>query len=247
MLILALDTSGPEAGVALMRDGALIYEATAVNKLTHSVNLMPMVEEALLRAGQSVGDVSLLAAVVGPGSFTGVRIGVSAVKAMAFARQRPVIGVNALEALAHGLVGEDRLICPIRDARAGQVYGAAFFRGERLMADAALKLPDYLRAIAPLGDKAVFVETAQPHAGEHRGDPGGQGLLRACAPEPAEAGQRRAPCLAQKGRSLRSRQSQPLLPAPAPGGAGEDGPRWLSPACAGRSPATLTASNTSSR
>lgn len=157
MLILALDTSGPEAGVALMRDGALIYEATAVNKLTHSVNLMPMVEEALLRAGQSVGDVSLLAAVVGPGSFTGVRIGVSAVKAMAFARQRPVIGVNALEALAHGLVGEDRLICPIRDARAGQVYGAAFFRGERLMADAALKLPDYLRAIAPLGDKAVFV------------------------------------------------------------------------------------------
>lgn len=157
MLILALDTSGPEAGVALMRDGALIYEATTVNKLTHSVNLMPMVEEGLLRAGHGIGDVSLFAAVVGPGSFTGVRIGVAAVKAMAFAREKPVIPVNALEALAFGLSGDERLICPIRDARAGQVYGAAFMGGKRLMDDAALKLADYLHVITKLGDRPVFI------------------------------------------------------------------------------------------
>ena len=83
MKILAVDTSGPVAGVAVLRDGALAYEATAVNKMTHSVNMMPMVEEALNRSGMTIGEIDLFAAVVGPGSFTGVRIGVSAVKGMA--------------------------------------------------------------------------------------------------------------------------------------------------------------------
>ena len=157
MIILALDTSGPSAGVAVMREAELIYEATVINALTHSVNIMPMVEEALLRSGLAIGDVSLFAAVVGPGSFTGVRIGVATVKAMAQALNIPCIGVNALEALARGLGGTPRLVCPIRDARVHQVYGAAFRDGRRVMEDRVLKLPDYLDKIRLLGDAFCFV------------------------------------------------------------------------------------------
>lgn len=157
MLILALDSSGPSAGVALMRGGSLVYEATAINRLTHSANLLPMVEEALLRSGHTLEQVDLFAAVRGPGSFTGVRIGISAVKGMAQALGRPCIGINALEALAMGMADDQALICPIRDARVGQVYGAAFRAGERLMEDVALKLPLYLERIAAFEGSPLFV------------------------------------------------------------------------------------------
>jgi len=157
VIILALDTSGPSAGVAVMRETELIYEATVINALTHSVNIMPMAEEALARSGLAIGDVSLLAAVVGPGSFTGVRIGVATVKAMAQALDIPCIGVNALEALARGLGRTPGLVCPIRDARVRQVYGAAFRDGLRVMEDRVLKLPEYLDLIQSLGDAFCFV------------------------------------------------------------------------------------------
>ena len=157
MLILSIDTSGPSCGVALMEDGLLLYEATANNKLTHSVNLMPMVEEALLKGGRKIEEVNLLACVQGPGSFTGVRIGVAAVKGMAHALKIPCLGVNALEALAAGVSFEQGVICPIRDARVHQVYGAAFSNGERLMDDEAAKIEDYLEKIQLLGSRFLFV------------------------------------------------------------------------------------------
>ena len=100
MNLLAVDTSGPVAGVAVLKDGEVAYEGAAVNRLTHSVNLMPMIEEALGRAGLDVSEIGLYAAVTGPGSFTGVRIGVSAVKGMAHGAGKPCVGVDALEALA---------------------------------------------------------------------------------------------------------------------------------------------------
>lgn len=163
MKILAVDTSGPVAGVAVLRDGVLAYEATAVNKMTHSVNMMPMVEEALNRSGIAIEEIDLFAAVVGPGSFTGVRIGVSAVKGMAHGAGKPCIGVDALESLAAGLCGVEGIICPIQDARAGQVYGAAFRAGMppvRLLPDMAEKLPDYLHQVleaAAETDKLYFL------------------------------------------------------------------------------------------
>ncbi len=155
MIILAMDTSGPVAGVAVMKDGALAYEGAAVNKMTHSVSMLPMVEEALTRSGLTVSDVDLYAAVTGPGSFTGVRIGVSAIKGMAHGAGKPCIGVDALEALASGLCMTTGVICPIQDARAGQVYGAAFRSGMppvRLLPDMAEKLPDYLDKVLALAD-----------------------------------------------------------------------------------------------
>ncbi len=147
MNLLAVDTSGPVAGVAVLRDGEVAYEGAAVNRLTHSVNLMPMIEEALGRAGLDVSDIDYYASVTGPGSFTGVRIGVSAVKGMAHGANKPCIGVDALEALAMGACTAGALICPIQDARAGQVYGAAFLPGlppVRVLDNMAEKLPVFI-------------------------------------------------------------------------------------------------------
>jgi len=147
MIILAVDTSGPVCGVAVQRDGQVLYEGAAVNKHTHSASLLPMIAEALTRCGMSTQDVDLFAAVVGPGSFTGVRIGVSTIKGIAHGTGKPCTGVNALRALAAGISQTDALICPIQDARAGQVYGAAFACGmppERVLDDRAAKLDAYL-------------------------------------------------------------------------------------------------------
>ena len=162
MILMCVDTSGPSAGLALVRDGELIYEATLVNSLTHSVNLMPMAEEALRSSGLEMKDIGLFAAVAGPGSFTGVRIGVAAVQGMAQGLNKLCLPVNALEALAFGLLCDEPVICPIRDARAGQVYGAAFRAGQRLMEDAVLKLPEYLEEIRPMGERFVFIGDGVP-------------------------------------------------------------------------------------
>ena len=121
MLIFSLDTSGPTAGVALWLDGTIVYEAVVKNKMTHSESIMPMTEEAYLRAGLNVKDTDYFCAVTGPGSFTGVRIGVTAVKAMAHAAKKPCIEVRALEAMARSAGFPFGLVCPMQDARAGQV------------------------------------------------------------------------------------------------------------------------------
>lgn len=156
MIILALDTSGPVAGVALWQDGRIRYEAMAVNKMTHSVSMLPMTEEALRRTEIKKEQLSLLAVTVGPGSFTGVRIGVSTIKGMSHALGIPCAAVDALEATAAGMDSFGDVICPIQDARVHQVYGAAFRKGERLTEDMALPLDEYLERICPLGDSFVF-------------------------------------------------------------------------------------------
>jgi tRNA threonylcarbamoyladenosine biosynthesis protein TsaB len=165
MNILALDTSGPVAGVAILKNGEAAYEAMAVNRFTHSVSLLPMVEEGFTRSGLTIKDIDLFAVTVGPGSFTGVRIGVSTVKGMAHGAGKPCIGINALEALASGIPFFDGTVCPIQDARAGQVYGAAFKAGlppQRLMADEALKLPEYLNKLEAFPGPCLFVGDGVP-------------------------------------------------------------------------------------
>ena len=160
MNILALDTSGPVAGVAIVKNGEAVYEASATNRFTHSVSLMPMVEEGFIHTGLSVKDIDLFAVTIGPGSFTGVRIGVSTVKGLAHGAGKPCIGINALESLAAGHPFFQGTVCPIQDARAGQVYGAAFEAGlppKRSMEDAALKLDEYMHKLHPLKAPYLFV------------------------------------------------------------------------------------------
>lgn len=159
MNILMIDTSGPACGVALMRDGRPVCEMVLNSGLTHSQRVMPMLDSALTLAGMTMEDIDLFGAVVGPGSFTGVRIGVSTVKALAHAKGKPCIGVDALEALAANIADFDGVVCPILDARAQQVYGAMFEAGfppVRLMEDTAEKLSVFLDRVEATGRDAMF-------------------------------------------------------------------------------------------
>lgn len=160
MNILMIDTSGPACGVALSRDGKLVCEQELTSGMTHSQRMMPMVDSALSLSGMTIGQIDLFGAVVGPGSFTGVRIGVSTVKALAHASGKPCGGVDALEALAANVTGFDGVVCPILDARAQQVYGAMFEAGfppVRRMEDEAMKLTEYLDRVEATGKRALFL------------------------------------------------------------------------------------------
>ncbi len=166
MKLLAIDTSGPVCGVAILDGAAIVYEAATVNRMTHSVNLLPMIDNALVATGLRLGDMDRLACVTGPGSFTGVRIGVSTLKGLAHGADKPCAAVNALEAMAAGAGEFAGIICPIQDARAGQVYGAAFRhadgRPERLMPDTPLKLEEYVERIRAFGDRFLFLGDGMP-------------------------------------------------------------------------------------
>ena len=159
MILLALSTSGRAASAALLKDGVPLAEATRDAGLTHSETILPLTCELLEAHGLAPSDIDVFAADVGPGSFTGVRIGVSAVKGMAHGAGKPCVGVDALEALAAGVCLTDALICPIQDARAGQVYGAAFLAGMppvRMLPNMAEALPVYLdRALAVAGERRL--------------------------------------------------------------------------------------------
>ena len=162
MKILVIDTSGPVCGTAVMDEGRVYSEFTAQNRNTHSANLMPMVEAVLNAAGAELKDLDAIAAVTGPGSFTGVRIGVATAKGLAHGAGLPCIAVDALEALSASAGSFDGVICPIQDARAGQVYGAAFRAGERLTGDAPMKLDEYLETVKSLGERFLFVGDGVP-------------------------------------------------------------------------------------
>jgi len=160
MNILMIDTSGPACGVAVAVDGKIVCEMQLTSGKTHSQRVMPMVDQALSMCEMTTADIDLFGAVVGPGSFTGVRIGVATVKALAHAAGKPCIGVDALEALAANVTGFDGVICPILDARAQQVYGAMFQCGMppvRLMDDEAEKLTAFLDRVDAMGTEALFL------------------------------------------------------------------------------------------
>ena len=126
MLTLAFESSAKAASVALVRDGSLISQYSQCSALTHSRTLLPMAEDMLKNAELSLRDVDLFAVAHGPGSFTGIRIGVSTVKGLAWASGKPCVGVSTLEAMAwHGL-SAGGVICPVMDARRNQVYNALF-------------------------------------------------------------------------------------------------------------------------
>lgn len=145
-----------------MDENRVYGEFTAQNKNTHSASLMPMTETVLKAAGAELKELDAVAAVTGPGSFTGVRIGVATAKGLAHGAGLPCIPVDALEALNESAGDFDGLVCPIQDARAGQVYGAAFRKGERLTEDTAVKLEDFLVRIGNLGNRFLFLGDGVP-------------------------------------------------------------------------------------
>lgn len=163
MKILAVDSTAKTASAALCDGERLLAEYTLNNGNTHSETLLPMVESILNAFGMKPHDVDLFACSAGPGSFTGVRIGVATIKGLAFGSGRPAVGVSTLEALAYNLDFGDnaaekeapKIICPVMDARRGQLYTARFARRsgelERLTPDRAIAYSEFESETLPLG------------------------------------------------------------------------------------------------
>ena len=161
MLILAFETSAKSCSAAIHDGKSLLAESYQNSGLTHSQTLMVMAEDLLKVCGKSAADVTHLAAAAGPGSFTGIRIGVSAAKGFAWGAELPVYGVSTLEAMALGLGVMDGYICCCMDARRNQVYNAIFLaeNGElkRISEDRAIALSDLKNELAHLDGPIYLV------------------------------------------------------------------------------------------
>ena len=146
MLILAFETSAKAASVALHDGQKLLGESYQNTGLTHSQTLMVMAEDMLKAAGKTMADVTAVAVAEGPGSFTGVRIGVAAAKGLAWGKELPCYGVSTLEAMALSFGVYEGLVVPVMDARRNQVYTATFLakdgKLERLCEDRAISLEE---------------------------------------------------------------------------------------------------------
>ena len=146
MLLLAFETSAKAASVALTQDGRLLGESYQNTGLTHSQTLMVMAEDLLKQCGKKTDDVTAVAVAEGPGSFTGVRIGVAAAKGFAWGAELPCVGVSTLEAMVKTLGVWQGWVCPVMDARRSQVYNALFYvnqgKPERMTPDRAIALSD---------------------------------------------------------------------------------------------------------
>ena len=131
MKILAIDSTAHTSSVAVLENDKLIALYTVNTDNTHSETLLPMVKSALLTANVTIDEIDAFAASNGPGSFTGVRIGASTVKGLAFGKNKICVEVSTIEALSYNLEGFDGIICPIMNARRGQVYTGIFKGGKR--------------------------------------------------------------------------------------------------------------------
>lgn len=162
MLILAIESSAAAASAAVCRDGRLIGQYIQQCGLTHSQTLLPMAMDLLRNTALTLEEVDALAVSVGPGSFTGVRIGVATVKGLCWGAEKPAVGVSTLEAMAWNGVcaGEDAVVCCAMDARRDQIYNALF----RIRDGAPLRLcPDRAASLEEVGaelknfGKRIFV------------------------------------------------------------------------------------------
>jgi len=146
MKILALESSAKAASCALVADGVPLATAWQATGLTHSRTLLPMVQDMLRNSELSLADVDAVAVAAGPGSFTGLRIGLAAVKGLAWAADKPCIGVSTLESMAHPLRHVDGVIVCAMDARRQQIYNAVFLADDgaltRLREDRAISLEE---------------------------------------------------------------------------------------------------------
>ena len=181
MNIVAIDTSGPVASCAVMKDGEIVHAISMNQGLTHSETIMPALDESMFAAGLTAKEVDVFAAVAGPGSFTGVRIGVCAVKGLAHAYNTPCVQIDALEALAMNFQHFNGIACPILDARRNQVYCAAFDMKnglpERILEDDAIEIGAFLEKL-PRDRKLVFLgDGLRVHAQKIRETLGEQAII----------------------------------------------------------------------
>lgn len=165
MIILAIDSTAVTATVALLDNENVIGVSSVHNKLTHSEKLLPMIDELLKNSGFSIDDIDLYAVSEGPGSFTGVRIGIATVKGLSFEKNTPVAGVSALEALAENMrisdeTCEEYVLSPSMDARRNELYNAFFsYKGnkiERITQDRAISCEEVFEELKKISKPVII-------------------------------------------------------------------------------------------
>ena len=161
MLILAFETSAKAASVALLEDGKLLGESYQNTGLTHSQTIMVMAEDLLKQCGKTVADVTAVAVANGPGSFTGIRIGVAAAKGFAWGAELPCVGASTLASMAVGLGIWQGYVCPVMDARRSQVYNALYHvdcgKYTRIREDRAISLRELGEDVKNLSEPIFLV------------------------------------------------------------------------------------------
>jgi tRNA threonylcarbamoyladenosine biosynthesis protein TsaB len=181
MTLLAIDTTAVVATVALFQDGKLVCEREADAGKKHAETLLPLIDELLEENGVRIQQIDLFAVDVGPGSFTGVRIGTSLVNALAFATGKKIVPVDSLMTLACAAQETQRPVCAMIDARNGNAYAALYQGGRTLIAPCAVETSAFL---AQVPQDAVFVGDA---AGERETYPRARFVVIAAISRLAEA------------------------------------------------------------
>ncbi len=221
MKILALETSAKAVSAAVSENGRILASGYQDTGLTHSRTLMPIVEGMLKNAELSVADCDAIAVAVGPGSFTGIRIGVSAAKGLAFAAQKPTIGVSTLAAMARNASAFDGLVVCAMDARRAQIYHALFEAKEghltRLTPDSAISLAELTETLRENRLAKIIVGDGAMLCYHHLSE---QGIACRVAPpqlllQNATSVALEAEELAQRGELLSSQELQPVYLRPA--------------------------------
>lgn len=213
MLILGIESSARAASAALCRDGELLGQYFQCAGLTHSRTLLPMAEQLLSGTGTALAELDAVAVAAGPGSFTGVRIGVAAVKGLCWAASLPAVGVSTLEAMAwQGLAAAPgEVVCCCMDARRNQVYNALFEisdgRPRRLVPDRALSLEELAAELSALGRAAFLLGDGARLCLEGLS---ARGVACRLAPEPLLNQSAWGVCMAAEGRE--PQPAEKLLP-----------------------------------
>ena len=166
MKLLAIDSSGLVASVALMEDDILVGEYTIHNKKTHSQTLLPMIADMMKMSGIDKNDLDAIAVAAGPGSFTGLRIGAATAKGLAQGLGIPIVPISSLEGLAYNLQGLSDPVCPIMDARRGQVYSGIYDVSAPLpkafYEDGARPIEEVIEQVKTLAKPVTFVGDGVP-------------------------------------------------------------------------------------
>ncbi|MBE7018906.1 MAG: tRNA (adenosine(37)-N6)-threonylcarbamoyltransferase complex dimerization subunit type 1 TsaB [Ruminococcaceae bacterium] len=158
--LLAADTSAKTATVALFENEVMLAEYTQNIGLTHSEGFLPLVEEVLVATKKDLSEIDYFAITNGPGSFTGLRIGVSTVKGLAHAVNKPLVEISTLDALAENIPHFSGYVCPILDARRQEVYAAVYKNGEKILADTPLPLTELFSFLKERRGKVMFLGDA---------------------------------------------------------------------------------------
>ncbi|RHW32371.1 tRNA (adenosine(37)-N6)-threonylcarbamoyltransferase complex dimerization subunit type 1 TsaB [Lysinibacillus yapensis] len=159
MIWLGIETSNSPLSIAIVKDGQLLAEVVQNLKLTHSVTVMPAIEELCQKANLKPADLDAIAVAEGPGSYTGLRIGVTIAKTLAWSLKKPLVGISSLQVLAANASTFNGVICTLFDARRQNVYAAAY-RGSQLetvIKDGHYSIAELLETLQHLNEPVFFV------------------------------------------------------------------------------------------